>query len=131
MKEADDKMRIDKWLWCVRIFKTRTQATDAARSGHIKVNEKAAKASQMVVPNDLIHLKKDGFNLIYQVTALIPSRVGAPIAQTCYINLTPEAEMKKFDEWYVGKAKGEFREKGAGRPTKRDRRIIGKFKERD
>lgn len=66
--------------------------------------------------------------MIFKVVKLIHKRVGAPIAKECYEDLTPAEEMNKFKDWFVGKAKPEFREKGAGRPTKRQRREIDKYK---
>lgn len=123
-----DKVRVDKWLWSVRIFKSRTMATDACKSGRVKVNDKNAKASTTIEPGDLVSVRKEGFNLQFKVLDLIQKRVGAPIAQTCYENVTPEAEMMKYKNWYVGKAQVELREKGAGRPTKRERRDIDQFK---
>lgn len=124
-----DKVRVDKWLWSVRIFKSRTIATDACKSGKIKINEKNAKASSTIERGDLLQVRKDGFNLQFKVIDLIQKRVGAPIAQTCYENITPEAEMMKYKDWYVGKGNVESREKGAGRPTKRERREIDHFKD--
>ena len=122
------KVRIDKWLWSVRIFKSRTIATDACKTGKVKVREATVKPSFAVEPETIIEVRKNGFNLKFRVLKLIEKRVGAPIAQTCYEDLTPEEELRKFEDWYVGKAGGERREKGAGRPTKRERRDIDKFK---
>ena len=121
-------VRIDKWLWSVRIFKSRTMATDACKSGKVRINELSVKPSSSVDVNDKVYVRKNGFNLEYQVLELIQKRVGAPIAQKCYINLTPEEELNKFNDWYIGKAKAEIREKGAGRPTKKDRREIDDYK---
>lgn len=123
-----DKVRVDKWLWSIRIFKSRTMATDACKSGRVKVNDKNAKPSTTVERGDLLSVRKEGFNLQFKVIDLIQKRVGAPIAQACYENVTPEAEMMKYKDWYVGKSQVESREKGAGRPTKRERRDIDQFK---
>lgn len=122
------KVRVDKWLWSVRIFKTRTVSTDACKSGRVKLNDKTLKASFLLKGNELLQVRKNGFNLEIKVGKLINKRVGAPIAVTCYENLTSEEEMKKYDDWYIGKAKSEIREKGAGRPTKRERRDLDRFK---
>ncbi len=122
------KVRIDKWLWSVRIFKTRTIATDACKSGKIKVKETNVKPSYMVEVGEMIHVKKDGFNMMFEVVDLIEKRVGAPIAQKCYVNHTTEEELNKYKDWFIGKAAAEQREKGAGRPTKKERRTIDKFK---
>jgi ribosome-associated heat shock protein Hsp15 len=89
-----------------------------------------AKPSQLIQRGDQLTVKKNGFNLQYKAVDLIRKRVGAPIAQTCYEDLTPEEELNKYNEWFVGKGKTEFRDKGAGRPTKRDRRKIERFKDK-
>ncbi len=125
-----DKIRIDKWLWTVRIFKSRTLATDACKSGKVKINDVNVKASYMVAREEIIHLKKNGFNYTYKVLDLIATRVSAKLAEPCYENLTPEDELNKYQEWSINHSKSfERRDKGEGRPTKRDRRTIDKFKE--
>ncbi len=124
------KIRIDKWLWSVRIFKTRTQATEACKKSNVKLREKAVKPSYLVSVGEIVSVHKNGFNLQFKVLTLISKRVGAPIAITCYENLTPESEMNKYSDWFIGKARPEMREKGAGRPTKRERREIDSFKDR-
>ncbi len=127
---SSDKVRIDKWLWSVRIYKTRTQATEACKKSNIKIRSKAIKPSTLVDVEDLISVHKNGFNLTFKVLKLITKRVGAPLAVTCYENLTPESEMNKYSDWFIGKAQAETREKGAGRPTKRERREIDTYKDR-
>lgn len=123
------KVRIDKWLWSVRIFKTRTQATTACKAGKIKLNDKALKPSFLLQGSEILAVKKEGFNLSFKVVDLINKRVGAPIAVECYENLTTEEELNKYKSWFIGKAASERRLKGAGRPTKRERREIDDFKE--
>ena len=122
------KVRIDKWLWSVRIFKSRTMATDACKSGKVKVNEATVKPSFSVEKEMVVQVKKNGFDLIYKVVDLLEKRVGAPIAQKCYQDLTPQEELDKYKNWFVGKAQPEQRKKGAGRPTKKERRAIDKHK---
>ena len=124
-----EKVRVDKWLWSVRIFKSRSIASDACRSGNIFLGEERLKPSHMIKIGDLLLVKKDGFNLSFKVLRLIEKRVGAPIALTCYENLTSEEEMNKYKDWFIGKARPEFRERGAGRPTKKERREIDDFKD--
>ncbi|MDX1477221.1 MAG: RNA-binding S4 domain-containing protein [Saprospiraceae bacterium] len=124
-----DKVRIDKWLWSVRIFKTRTVATDACKNRRVTIGKQIAKPSSMVQRGDHVFVHKEGFKLEFKVIDLIQKRVSAPLAQACYENLTPPEEMSKFDDWYVGKSGREFREKGAGRPTKKERRELDEFKE--
>ena len=123
-----EKVRVDKWLWSVRIFKSRTIATDACKSGKVKLEGVPVKAAQQIQIGDVLEVRKNGFNFQFKVIDLIQKRVGAPIAQTCYEDLTPEEELNKYKDWFIGKAAAEQREKGAGRPTKRERRDIERFK---
>lgn len=124
-----DKMRIDKWLWSVRIFKSRTLAADACKSGKIKLNGKLAKPSANVVPNDQTEVKKNGFNLEFKVVALLKSRVGAALAVNYFEDITPAEELNKYKSWFVGKSNSEYRDRGTGRPTKKERREIDEFKD--
>ena len=124
-----DKVRVDKWLWAVRIFKSRTQATDVCKSKNVSVGEKTAKPSLSVEVGNIVNVKKEGFNMTFKVLKLLEKRVGAPIAVTCYENLTPDEEMNKFKEWFLGKAQPERRDRGAGRPTKRERRELDEYKD--
>lgn len=123
-----DKVRIDKWLWSVRIFKSRTLAADACKSGKVRIGETMAKAADMVMVGQKVFVKKEGFNLEFLVKKLIEKRVGAPLAQECFDNLTPQEELNKYNSWFVGKSGIEQRERGTGRPTKRERREIEDFK---
>ena len=125
-----EKVRVDKWLWSVRIFKSRTQATDACKAGRVKVNGSIVKPSYSLQRGEKVGVRKNGFDLEFKVVDLLQKRVGAPIAQKCYVDLTPAEELNKFQDWFVGKAAAERREKGAGRPTKRERRDIDRFKDK-
>ena len=123
-------VRIDKWLWSVRIFKTRTKATDACKSGQVLIAGKKVKASYGLEIGEAITVKKNGFNFQYNVLKLISKRVGAPIAITCYDDITPTSELQKYKMWFsAANARPEFREKGLGRPTKKERRAIDEFKD--
>jgi len=122
------KVRIDKWLWSVRIFKSRSLATDTVKSGKVRVDGKIVKPSYLLTGGEILSVGKNGYNMTYKVIDLISKRVSATLAEPCYENLTPEEEMNKYKEWYVGKGRNEMREKGEGRPTKRDRRNIDDFK---
>jgi len=128
MSGMSEKTRVDKWLWAIRFFKTRSLATDACSGGKVKVNGINAKASQLIKAGDMVHCKKEHINYELKVVSIIEKRVGAPIAVTCYENLTPPEELNKFENWFTGKSKNEIREKGAGRPTKKERREIDDFK---
>lgn len=124
------KVRIDKWLWSVRIFKSRTLATDACKSGKVKIDGHSVKPSYLLQREETIQVRKNHYDLTFKVVDLLQKRVGAPEAQACYIDLTPQEELDKFKNWYIGKGSSEIREKGAGRPTKRERRKIDHFKEK-
>jgi ribosome-associated heat shock protein Hsp15 len=126
-----EKVRIDKWLWSVRIFKSRTLATEACKESKVKLNGDNAKPSADVRVGDVLQVKKGGFNLTYKVLALIETRVSAELAKPCYEDQTPAEELNKFNAWFVSEVGNEKRERGAGRPTKKDRREIDDFKEGD
>jgi ribosome-associated heat shock protein Hsp15 len=118
-------MRIDKYLWCVRYYKTRSIATKACKKGQVKVNGAAVKPSREVYPTDKIELRKD--QIIYQLTVndLPPNRVGAKLVDIYRVDTTPKSafeaqELLKYSKDY-------YRKKGTGRPTKKDRRDIDGF----
>ena len=113
-----DTARVDAWLWAIRIFKTRSAATASSKAGHITVNDERAKPAQTVRVGDVVRVRLDGEERILQVARLIAKRVGAPVAAECYIDLTPPKPPKEERVLTV------VRDRGAGRPTKRDRRVI-------
>lgn len=117
-----EKVRVDKWLWSVRIFKSRTIATDACKKGSILINHIEAKPSQAIQPQFEIEVKKNGFILKFKVLKLIEKRVSAPLASECYENLTSQEELQKYQNWFNGQLVMEKRERGSGRPTKKERR---------
>lgn len=123
-----EKIRIDKWLWAVRLFKTRSLAADACAAGKIKMDGESLKASYMLKAGQTIQVQKEGIRMIIKVVKLIEKRVGAPLAVQCYEDLTPpeEKDKLKFPSVFY-----EVRDRGIGRPTKKDRRAIEKFKDRD
>lgn len=115
-------MRIDKYLWCVRYFKTRGLAAEAIKKGHVTVNGLTAKASREVFPSDKIILRKDQINYELQVLDLPSNRVGAKLVDIYRKDTTPQ---EAFDHLELLKlAKDHYRTKGQGRPTKKDRRDI-------
>jgi len=124
-----DKVRIDKYLWAIRIFKSRTLATEACKEGKIKLFGENAKPSALVTIGNIIDVVKDGFKLKYKVVQLIEKRVSPVLAKPCYEDLTPEEEINKYKSWFIGKGGPERRERGAGRPTKKERREIDDFKD--
>lgn len=124
-----DKVRVDKWLWSVRIFKSRTISSEACKSNKVKLNGVPLKPSYLISRGDHLMVNKNGFSFEYMVVDLIAKRVSATLAAPCYEDITPESELNKYENWFVGKSKGEFREKGLGRPTKRERRDIEGYKD--
>lgn len=125
-----ERVRVDKWLWAVRIYKTRTMATNACKSNKVFLGDVALKPSFNIERGMTLNVKKEGYNMTYKVVDLLEKRVSAKLAEPCYENLTPEEEINKFKDWYMrNRAVTEFRDKGIGRPTKRDRRDIDKFKD--
>jgi ribosome-associated heat shock protein Hsp15 len=99
------------------------------KSGKVKIGDQKAKPSQSVTIGDIVQVAKNGFNFQFRVEKLLSKRVGAPIAQEAYEDLTPAEELTKYEDWFVGKAPPEQREKGLGRPTKKDRRYLERFKD--
>ncbi|MGP5687306.1 RNA-binding S4 domain-containing protein [Glutamicibacter ardleyensis] len=115
------KVRLDAWLWAVRIYKTRSAATTACRAGHVRLNGDPVKASQIVAPGDRIRVRKDGWDRELEVTGLISKRVGAPVAVKCYLDHTPPREKVVVPQVPI-------RDRGAGRPTKKDRREMDRLR---
>jgi ribosome-associated heat shock protein Hsp15 len=124
------KVRIDKWLWSIRIFKSRTLATDACKGGKVKIGTVSVKPSYLITTGDVVAVKKEGFTFQFRAIELIEKRVGAPIAITCYEDVTPVDEKNKYEAWFLNATPStEKRERGSGRPTKKDRREIDQVKE--
>lgn len=120
-------MRIDKYLWCTRYFKTRSLATEACKKGHIKINDSNVKPSKDVFSSEKITIRKNQIN--YQILVLdIPkNRVGAKLVDLYRQDVTPK---EAFDNQGLLKySKDYYRKKGAGRPTKKDRRDIEEYRE--
>jgi ribosome-associated heat shock protein Hsp15 len=120
------KTRIDKWLWAVRIFKTRTLATESCKAGRVKINGKSVKPSYMLQEGEIIIITKNHVQRHLKVLGILEKRVSASIAQECYEDLTPKEEQNKI-EGLLWKS-FEKRDSGVGRPTKKDRRIIDRLK---
>jgi len=118
--------RIDKWLWSVRAYKTRSLATAACRSGKVRIEGNQVKPSRMIRVGDVIHFRKDSITRVYKVNSLIEKRVSAKLAVDHYDEMTPQDELEKLEHMKSGQA---WREKGKGRPTKKDRRIIDNLKD--
>jgi ribosome-associated heat shock protein Hsp15 len=125
---SDDKqIRIDKFLWAVRIFKTRSIAADECGKGRIIINDIAVKPSRMVKSGEVITVRKPPVHYKYKIINVIENRIGAKLVNQFIDDITPEEEKLKLDP--ASKGVTFHREKGAGRPTKKERRIIDRFKE--
>lgn len=116
--EVSGTVRVDAWIWSVRLTKTRSTAATACRAGHVKVNGERAKPAQAVREGDEIRLFHAGRERIVVVRRPVAKRVGAPVAAECYIDKSPPPPTP-VEAAVVG-----IRDRGAGRPTKRERREI-------
>ncbi|MBK7958226.1 MAG: RNA-binding S4 domain-containing protein [Bacteroidetes bacterium] len=121
-----EKVRIDKFLWGIRLYKTRTLATEACDSGKVKIDGDNAKPSKLIKVGDIIKVRIEHHVKTIKVVKLLEKRVGAPIAIECYEDLTPESEKPSFIKSAFHMQSG-TRDRGAGRPTKHDRREIDQF----
>ena len=126
MKEVKEKLRIDKYLWSIRIFKTRAQAAEACEKGRVKLNDVAVKASKNVSVGDVYAIKAEERKWLIQVTGLLDHRVQYSEAINFYIDRTPEEEKEKLNvqsaSFYTGK-----RQSKTGKPTKKQRRDFDEF----
>ncbi len=120
-------VRIDKWLWAVRGFKTRTKASTACDDGHVSINDAVAKPATRVSVGDVVTARRGDRMLVFEVRELIEKRVSAVRAAECYEDRSPPPEPRDRP----GEAVFARREPGAGRPTKRDRREIERLRGRE
>jgi ribosome-associated heat shock protein Hsp15 len=117
-----DSVRLDKYLWAIRVFKTRSEAADACNGNKVRLNGVPAKPSKAVKPGDSIDVRKGSALFSYRVLQLTESRMGAALVEQYADNLTPESELEKLHaprETIVLQ-----RDRGTGRPTKKDRRQL-------
>jgi ribosome-associated heat shock protein Hsp15 len=126
MDEQDNKCRLDKWLWAARFFKTRSLATAAIETGKVHVDGDRAKPAKEVRIGQIIHIRTRGFEIEIDVQALSNIRRGAPEAALLYQE-TPASISKRENAKVTGEDEHALRDRGAGRPTKRQLRDIKKF----
>lgn len=116
------EVRVDKYLWAIRAFKTRSEAADACKGGKVKLGNVNAKPSKAVQAGDILHVRKGAITFIYKVVQPTEHRVGAKLVPQFAENITPAAELEKLrapvETFFL------TRDRGAGRPTKKDRREI-------
>lgn len=126
MPKEVQEVRIDKWLWAVRIYKTRNQAAEACKAGKVKIEGNSIKPSRDVKVGEIITVSMPPFTKTYQVLGLLGNRVSAPLAKDYALDLTPPEEIDRVR--MMRELNFERRDFGMGRPTKRDRREIDRLK---
>jgi ribosome-associated heat shock protein Hsp15 len=122
-------VRIDKWLWSVRVYKTRNQAADACRAGKVKMDGIAVKPSRDIKPGDVIEISITPIKKTLEVIEPIKNRVGAKLVPEFARDLTPQEEYDKLK--LINEMNFEHRDRGTGRPTKKQRRLIDYLKDED
>ncbi|MGW1882681.1 RNA-binding S4 domain-containing protein [Streptomyces sp. NPDC001970] len=118
---AEGTVRVDSWIWSVRLTKTRSQAAAACRGGHVRVNGERVKPAHALTTGDEVRLFHAGRERIVVVSRVIRKRVGAPAAVKCYVDNSPPPPPRELV------APMGVRDRGAGRPTKRDRRDLDRL----
>ncbi|WP_046508159.1 RNA-binding S4 domain-containing protein [Streptomyces odonnellii] len=118
---GDGTVRVDSWIWSVRLTKTRSQAASACRAGHVRVNGERVKPAHSVKPGDEIRLRHAGRERIVVVSRTVRKRVGAPVAVECYVDNSPPPPPREFTVPIA------LRDRGTGRPTKRERRDLDRL----
>lgn len=122
-----NEVRIDKWLWAMRIFKTRTIATEACKKGRVYVGDVLAKPSRTIKVGDIVKVRKPPVTYSFRVLALTQNRLGAKLVPEYMENITPKSELDLLE---IVKISGFIdRRKGLGRPTKREGRELAEFTE--
>lgn len=122
---AKSEVRIDKWIWAVRIFKTRTIASDACKKGRVMIGDTPVKPSRMVKVGDIVKVRKPPVTYSFRVLALTENRLGAKLVADYMENVTPKSELDMLE---IVKISGFVdRRKGLGRPTKREGRQLEEF----
>jgi len=125
MKEQPEKIRIDKWLWAMRLFKTRSTASETCEKGKVRMCGLPVKASRNIKAGDIISIRKGAFTLQFQVLQLTENRQPAKFVAEYCKDLTPADELERIKIHAVEIRA--FRKGGEGRPTKRDRRELDEF----
>lgn len=124
MTSADESARVDSWIWSVRLTKTRSLAASACRGGHVRVNDERVKPAHVVRPGDEVRLRHAGRERVVVVSRIVRKRVGAAVAAECYIDNSPPPPPREAT------APVAQRDRGTGRPTKRDRRDLDRLRHR-
>jgi ribosome-associated heat shock protein Hsp15 len=114
--------RVDRWLWSIRLYKTRSEATQACRGGHVRVNQSPAKPATLIHTGDRITARAGGRERVVEVVQVIDKRVGAAVAGECYLDHSPPPPAREMVMPPL------LRDPSSGRPTKRDRRQIDRLR---
>lgn len=117
--------RLDKYIWSVRLAKTRSQASEMISKGKIKVNEQQVKSSREPKVGEIISISKNTAVYSYKIIQLLEKRVGSKLVEEYIIDITPETEKEKYKLYNLSQAV--YRENGSGKPTKKDRRDLSDF----
>ncbi len=117
-----DSTRVDRWLWAVRVYKTRSLATDACRGGHVRVNGSPAKPAATVRVGDRVTARMHGRERVLEVVEVIDRRVGAPEAAACVVDHSPPPPPRELEDPFFR------RDPASGRPTKKERRQIDRMR---
>ncbi len=125
MKQVENKIRVDKWLWSVRQYKTRSLATEACDKGRIIIDELPVKPSRLVKEGDVISIKRTGLLRLLKIIKLTTGRLSAKLVEEYVVDLTPKDEIDAYKARLTRMTI--FRDPGTGRPTKRDRRVLDDF----
>ncbi len=120
-------MRIDKYLWCTRYFKTRNQATEACKKGHVRIGEQVVKPSREVLPTDEILVRKNQINYRLKVLDIPTQRLGAKLVDIYRMDTTPAEALDHLKT--IQTTREYYRKKGTGRPTKKDRRELDDYRD--
>ena len=127
MENEENIVRMDKWLWAARLFKTRSLAADAIKGGKVKVDGNPVKPSREVKVGDIIQVQIEQLHKVVEVKTVIKNRVSPKQVTEVYNDLTPKEEYERIE--FMHAYKTEWRDRGAGRPTKKERRMIERMKD--
>jgi ribosome-associated heat shock protein Hsp15 len=116
--------RVDRWLWAVRLFRTRSAAAEACRAGHVPVNDTRVKPAATVRVGDRVRVRGGPRERVVEVARVIEARVGAPVAAECFVDHSPAPPPRETTPVFA------VRDRGAGRPTKRERRDLERLRRR-
>lgn len=125
LKKLKMAYRLDKFVWCVRLTKTRSLASEAVSKGKVKLNNQQVKPSREPKVGDVIYVSKNTAVFSYEIIELLDKRVGAKLVENYIKDITPLTELEKYKLYSISQAT--YRQNGSGKPTKKDRRDLNEF----